>query len=79
MEELRHFQLRYWDGAAWTEGWNQLGLPAGVEVTVASRSPVDETDELFRRVIYLPGSKQILETPVGSDVVTDLFEELDLP
>jgi type II secretory pathway pseudopilin PulG len=60
--EAFHFvRFRYWDGRAWTESWNSTSLPAGVEVTLGSEPLPEETGseyegEVFRRVIYLPGS-----------------------
>ena len=55
-ERLRYFELRYWSGTNWVESWNEAGLPGGVEITLAANAPVLESDEVFRRVVYLPGS-----------------------
>jgi type II secretory pathway pseudopilin PulG len=60
LEAIRHFQLRYWSGSEWQDSWNAWELPAGVEITVSSRSwpeeadPADYADTTYRRVIYLP-------------------------
>jgi len=61
--EAFHFvRFRYWDGRGWTESWNSTSLPAGVEVTLGSEPLPEEAEsteyagEMFRRVIYLPGS-----------------------
>jgi prepilin-type N-terminal cleavage/methylation domain-containing protein len=61
-EEVRYLHFRYWDGTKWADSWDSTSLPQGIEVTLASE-PRDETaepgeagQEMFRRVIYLPGS-----------------------
>lgn len=63
LTDLIHFvRLRYWDGSAWQESWDKAELPRGVEIALGSEPlPEDVTPdeypyELFRRVIYLPGS-----------------------
>jgi type II secretory pathway component PulJ len=64
-EEIRFVRFRYWDGKAWLESWaggESAGIPAGVEITLGFEVPaVDEganalPNEVFRRVVYLPGS-----------------------
>jgi len=60
--ELRLLNFRYWDGFVWQEFWTGKNLPKGVEVTLGTKPLLEgaETNlyegELFRRVIYLPGS-----------------------
>jgi type II secretory pathway pseudopilin PulG len=63
-EHIRYLRFRYWNGAAWQEQWTSWSLPKGIEVSVG-REPLPEDleeeeeypFELFRRVIYLPGSE----------------------
>jgi type II secretory pathway pseudopilin PulG len=61
-EAFRFIRFRYWDGQAWAESWSETYLPKGVEVTLGSEPmPTDAgieeyPYEVFRRVIYLPGS-----------------------
>jgi prepilin-type N-terminal cleavage/methylation domain-containing protein len=61
-DAFRFIRFRYWDGHDWVESWSETYLPKGVEVTLGSEPmPADlETEEypyeIFRRVIYLPGS-----------------------
>jgi prepilin-type N-terminal cleavage/methylation domain-containing protein len=76
--EAFHFvRFRYWDGHAWTESWNSTLLPGAVEVMLGSEAPPAEaepgeyTGEVFRRVIYLPGSGResadpLLDFPIQS-------------
>jgi type II secretory pathway pseudopilin PulG len=80
--EAFHFvKFRYWDGRAWTESWNNTSLPSGVEVTLGSEPPLEEAEsieypsEVFRRVIYLPGSAResadpFLEFPITPAIKT---------
>lgn len=64
-DAFRFIRFRYWDGYDWLESWNETWLPKGVEVTLGSEPmPADfESEEypyeVFRRVIYLPGSAGI--------------------
>jgi prepilin-type N-terminal cleavage/methylation domain-containing protein len=80
--EAFHFvRFRYWDGHAWTESWNGTILPGAVEVMLGSEPPPAETEpgeyagEVFRRVIYLPGSVRensdpLLDFPIQSGTRT---------
>lgn len=64
---IRQLRLRYWNGSAWMEDWNEAFAPPGVEITLSSEpkreeaSPMlDETEEdVFRRVVYLPGGQAL--------------------
>jgi prepilin-type N-terminal cleavage/methylation domain-containing protein len=61
-EAFRFIRFRYWDGYNWLESWSETFLPQGVEVTLGSEPmPADLEGEeypyeVFRRVIYVPGS-----------------------
>jgi prepilin-type N-terminal cleavage/methylation domain-containing protein len=61
-EAFRFIRFRYWDGYDWLESWSETFLPKGVEVTLGSEPMPAELEgeeypyEVFRRVIYLPGS-----------------------
>ena len=86
-EQLRVLRFRYFDGAAWQDSWSDTRLPGAVEVTLAS-DVLPEVDELaeffgdteavgevFRRVIFLPGSRDT--GPMVSSAATgDPAEEL---
>jgi type II secretory pathway pseudopilin PulG len=62
IEEVRFLQFRYWSGTNWVGAWNAAALPAGVEVSLGPEPATNNTGvaeapaEVFRRVIYLPGS-----------------------
>jgi len=72
-EQLRFLQFRYWDGTRWLESWDALALPRGLEITVAGEPPSEEMDDedVYRRIVYLPGSEH---TPPEPDPF-DWFEE----
>ena len=61
-EDIRFVRFRYWDGSKWLESWNAPRLPAAVELNVGfeplaeGAGPEDLPEEVFRRVVYLPGS-----------------------
>ena len=59
---VRWLRLRYWDGAAWTDGWTNSAPPSGIEITISTDVPSGETAsdatgtdgaEIFRRVVFL--------------------------
>ncbi|MBM3821549.1 MAG: hypothetical protein FJ404_01465 [Verrucomicrobia bacterium] len=62
---IRYLKLRYWNGASWVEEWNRATAPAGVEVTLspearrnaAAPAEMEESDQVFRRVVYLPAGR----------------------
>lgn len=61
-DAFRYIRFRYYDGYNWLESWSDTFLPKGVEVTLGSEPMPPEVEleeypyEVFRRVIYLPGS-----------------------
>lgn len=65
--QIRYAHFRYWDGFFWWDTWADEQLPLGIEVSLGAEpfQPEMEEDgtfpeyphELFRRVIYLPGSR----------------------
>lgn len=63
IEEIRFLQLRYWAGTNWQEEWNSTSLPESIEVTLGPEASTNELElvelapDLFRRIIYLPGSR----------------------
>jgi prepilin-type N-terminal cleavage/methylation domain-containing protein len=63
-EAFRFIRFRYWDGYDWRESWSETFLPKGVEVSLGSEPVPAELEgeeypyEVFRRVIYLPGSAE---------------------
>ncbi len=74
-----HFvRFRYWDGSAWQDSWDSTDLPTGVEVNFGGEPlPEDLTAdeypyELFRRVIYLPGST----ANIGDAWLDELMDEI---
>lgn len=64
-DAIRFLRVWYWDGYGWSATWDSDQLPRGVEVTLgaealaADASPADYAGEFFRRVIYLPTSREI--------------------
>lgn len=60
--DFRLLRFRYWDGVAWKETWDGAALPHGVEITLGTDVSTNETgtmelgSDVFRRVVYLPGS-----------------------
>src|SRR6185503_1979824 len=64
-EEIRFVRFRYWDGKAWQDSWDGTGMPSGIEINLGFEVPSAEEgpsalpDEVFRRVVYLPGSGAI--------------------
>lgn len=63
IEGIRFLQFWYWDGTGWDDHWDSPSLPACIEVNLGAQPlpegthPLDYPYELFRRVIYLPGSR----------------------
>ena len=61
-DAIRFIRFRYWNGSAWSDAWSAGELPQGVEVTFGAEPlpedllPEEYPYEMFRRVIYLPGS-----------------------
>jgi hypothetical protein len=61
--EIRFLHFRYWGGSNWLDTWNAQDMPQGIEVSLAAEPATNSTDsaelsaEIFRRVIYLPGSE----------------------
>jgi hypothetical protein len=49
-------QFRYWDGTMWTNTWDDIDPPAGVEIVLAMDvlDPVDTNAEIYRRVVVIP-------------------------
>jgi type II secretory pathway pseudopilin PulG len=85
IEQVRFLQFRYWGGTNWTDSWNTASLPQGVEVSLGSEpwtNGVDETEypaEIYRRVIYLPGSVGLTNTVAASSLSTNLPMEQETP
>lgn len=67
-EDLHFLRFRYWDGSNWLDSWSDTALPQGVEVSLGveplpqGELPEDYSREIFRRVIWLPGSGANEET-----------------
>jgi type II secretory pathway pseudopilin PulG len=74
---IRHLRFRYFNGSDWSESWNESGLPAGVEITLAwdppaeEMGPLQEAGEIFRRVVVLPGGGAAAGEPI------DIFEGME--
>jgi type II secretory pathway pseudopilin PulG len=62
---IRFLRLWYWDGYGWSATWDSDQLPRGVEITLgaepfaADAVLADYPGDIFRRVIYLPTSREI--------------------
>jgi type II secretory pathway pseudopilin PulG len=67
-EDLHFLRFRYWDGSNWLDSWSDSALPQGVEVSLGveplpqDELPEDYSREIFRRIIWLPGSGANEET-----------------
>lgn len=71
-EEIRYLRFRYWDGSRWTDTWERVPPPLGVEVTLGieplpedvlqpdatsgASTPEEYPYEVFRRVIAIPAA-----------------------
>ena len=75
-DSIRLLRIWYWDGYGWSATWKSDQLPRGVEITLGADplpedvSISDYRGELFRRVIYLPTSREI-------DNTSDLFDPIE--
>jgi hypothetical protein len=60
------------------ESWDKISLPRGLEVTLAAEPPAEGTDDedVFQRVLYLPGSEQTPDMPNLSDWVEEIEPEI---
>jgi len=62
-DAIRFVRFRYWSGEDWKESWSAVELPKAVEVSFGGEplpdntAPDDYAFDLYRRVIYLPGSE----------------------
>jgi prepilin-type N-terminal cleavage/methylation domain-containing protein len=69
--QVRYARFRYWDGFVWWDTWEGGELPLGVEVSLGAEPFQPEMGddgtlpeyphEVFRRVIYLPGSRDAVD------------------
>jgi len=84
-EQLKALQFRYWNGSAWEDSWNDTRLPQAVEITLSAEplpdpaEPAGEpapTEDVFRRVVYLPGSAA--PAPMGNGKSTNLVESSEV-
>ena len=63
-EAIRFLRLRYWNGSDWSTTWDYYPLPRGIEITLGAtplpeEAPIEDyPGDLFRRVIYLPASRE---------------------
>lgn len=75
-DSIRLLRIWYWDGYGWLATWKSDQLPRGVEITLGAEplpddgSISDYPGELYRRVIYLPTSREIDDT-------SDLFDPIE--
>lgn len=59
--DIRFVRFRYWDGAAWNDGWNGATLPVAVEIVLGTvplaegGDPATYDTPVARRVIFVPG------------------------
>jgi type II secretory pathway pseudopilin PulG len=72
-DAIRFVRLWFWDGYEWSATWDSPQLPRGVEINLGAEPlPEDGTladypGDLYRRVIYLPASREL-------DDFFDLFD-----
>ena len=70
---IRFVRIWYWDGSEWSATWNSPDLPRGIEINLGAEplpedgALADYPGDLYRRVIYLPASREI-------DDYSDLFD-----
>jgi len=78
IDTVHFIRLAYWDGTGFADRWDAPSLPAGVEVCIGveplppGTDPLDYPYELFRRVIFLPGSR-------GTEEPDDWFAAIGEP
>ncbi len=82
-DAIQFLHFRYWDGANWLESWDKGQLPLGVEVNLGWEPLPDDSlveeypYELFRRVIFLPGSgsaKEIASEEASTNSPSETME-----
>jgi type II secretory pathway pseudopilin PulG len=74
-DKIHTMQFRYWDGAAWTNTWDGMVPPAGVEIILAmdALDPADTNAEFYRRVVVIPcGAKTKTQTAEESTLTAKL-------
>jgi len=77
LDAVHFIMFSFWDGTGWSDRWDASTLPACVEVTLGGEplpegvDPLDYPYELYRRVIYLPGSRAAM---TGDDPLAAFFE-----
>jgi type II secretory pathway component PulJ len=77
IDSIHFVMYSFWDGSGWTDRWDASFLPECVEITLGAEplpegvDPLDYPYEIFRRVIYLPGSRAAVK---NADPLADLFE-----
>jgi len=59
---IRLVHFRYFDGVEWSESWDGVDLPMGVEVTFGTEPPSPDEEEeyageVFKRVIFVPAAR----------------------
>ena len=80
-DAIRFLRIWYWDGYGWSATWDSDQLPRGIEITLgadplaADAMLPDYPGDLFRRVIYLPTSREIdiLDSVDGMDTVSSVI------
>ena len=76
-DAIQFLAFRFWNGSAWVETWDAATLPKGVEVSLSAELPVTGTEaannhpQVFRRIIYLPGSGAIESPLLSSNLVAN--------
>jgi hypothetical protein len=72
-ESIRFVRLWFWDGYEWSATWDSPQLPRGVEINLGTEllpedgTLMDYPGDLYRRVVYLPASREL-------DDFFDLFD-----
>lgn len=69
-DHVQYLRFRYFDGSAWLETWDGLGLPMGVEIQLSTETWVAEEagedefpENYFRRVVCVPSHRADYEAP----------------
>jgi hypothetical protein len=82
-DQVRFMHLRYFDGLTWRDTWDDTRLPRGVEISLGKEPMPEEADvdgypyELYRRLIFLPGSEHPANRlPQATDEIAKESEEV---
>ena len=75
-DKIHTMQFRYWDGATWTNAWDDIIPPAGVEIILAMDvvDPADTNSEIYRRVVIVPAGAKTKKQMDDADMLAGNLE-----